>query len=263
MTLAYEHYPEDIGKWAAHYCRKYSPLYAHKAHSLLTVSEYSKQDIILQYGISPDKISVVYNGVGKEFIPLSPQEQDKIRRKYTGGDAYFLFVGTVQPRKNLDTLLRAFDRFKHRYDSPIKLLIAGRKGWNYQPVEEAYELMQAKEDVIFTGYVEDEELPAVFAGALALCYIPYLEGFGIPLLEAMACDIPILCSHVSSLPEVVGEAAIQVDPFSEEQISEAMAKLYRDSGLREKLIQAGRERRQLFSWDRSYEKVWKVLQQFL
>ena len=261
--LAYEHYPEDIGKWAARYCRKYSPIYAHKADAILTVSEYSKQDIIYQYGISRDKITVAYNGVGDNFSPIAPTLQDKIRKKYSRGNPYFLFVGTVQPRKNLDTLLRAFDKFKAKVESPIKLLIAGRKGWNYQQIEETYQLMQAREEVIFTGYIAEEELPALFGSALALCYIPYLEGFGIPLLEAMACHTPILCSHVSSLPEVVGEAAIQVDPFSEEQIVEGMIRMYTDESLRNQLVKAGQERSQLFSWDRTYQQVWKVLQQYV
>ena len=261
--LAYEHYPEDIGKWAARFCRKYSPIYARKADAILTVSEYSKQDIMYQYGIPGDKITVAYNGVGDSFTPTASPLQQRIREKYSRGNPYFLFVGTVQPRKNLDTLLRAFDSFKSKHSSPVQLLIAGRKGWNYQQIEETYQLMQAREEVIFTGYVEEEELPALFGSALALCYIPYLEGFGIPLLEAMACDTPILCSHVSSLPEVVGEAAIQVDPFSEEQIVEGMVQLYTDEGLRKQLVRAGRERRQLFSWERSYQAVWKVLQQYV
>ena len=261
--LSYEHYPEDIGKWAARYCQKYSPRYAQQAAKILTVSEYSRQDIVYQYAIREEKIHVVYNGVGDEFAPLSPREQEKVREQYSHGCPYFLFVGTVQPRKNLETLLQAYDKFRSQVSIPIKLLIAGRKGWKVEKVIETYQLMQHREEVIFTGFVPEADLPLLYGAATALCYIPYLEGFGIPLLEAMACDCPILCSNVSSLPEVVGEAALQVDPFDIEQISQGLMKLGKDQAFGKELIEKGRKQRKIYSWDRTYEEVWKVLQQFL
>ena len=261
--LAYEHYPEDIGKWAARYCRKYSPRYARKAATLLTVSEFSKQDIIYQYGIAPEKIEVVYNGVGEHFRPASQEQQVHIRRKFAQGDPYFLFVGTVQPRKNIETLLQAFDQFKAQSGHPMRLVIAGRKGWQYQRALETYQLMQHRDAVHFTGYVPEAELPALYSSAAALCYLPYLEGFGIPLLEAMACGTPIICSNVSSLPEVVGDAALQVDPFATEKVTEAMIRLMDEPGLVANLVQKGRVQCGKFSWEKTYEAVWRVLQQYL
>ncbi|MEM6633392.1 MAG: glycosyltransferase family 1 protein [Bacteroidota bacterium] len=261
--LAYEHYPEDIGKWAARYCRKYSPQYAQSATKILTVSEYSRQDIVYQYGIEEGKIHVVYNGVGENYAPIPTQEREKVRERYSQGCPYFLFVGTVQPRKNLETLLKAFDIFRSKVSIPIKLLIAGRRGWQVEKVIETYQLMQNRDEVAFTGFVPEEDLPKLYGAATALCYIPYLEGFGIPLLEAMACDCPILCSNVSSLPEVAGEAALQVDPFDTEQISQGLMRLWTDKVFRENLIKKGREQKKNYSWDRTYDEVWKVLQQFL
>jgi glycosyltransferase involved in cell wall biosynthesis len=261
--LAYEHYPEDIGKWAAHYCRKYSPIYARRAAQVLTVSQFSRQDLIDRYDLPPGKISVVYNGVSAGFTPLSEAEQAVVRARYTDSAPYFLFVGTLQPRKNLPRLLRAFARFKAAQPSPVKLVLAGRWGWKHEAIRETYEQLDCKEAVVLTGFVPEEELPSLYASALALCYVPYFEGFGIPLLEAMHSETAVISSAVSSMPEVAGEAALLVDPFSEAAIAGAMAQVYRDPGLRKRLIQAGRQQRERFSWDATYEKVWAVLESFL
>ncbi len=261
--LAYEHYPEDISPWAARYCKKYSPIYASLASHICTVSEYSKQDIIYQYQIPEDKFTVVYNGAGKAFSPIPSTLHEEIRRKFTNGHPYFLFVGTIQPRKNIESLFRAFDQYKEQYPSSTKLLIAGRKGWHYNEALEVYQLMQYRDDVIFTGFVEDVELPGLYSAAVALCYVPYLEGFGIPLLEAMYCDTAILCSNVSSIPEVVGDAAIQVDPFDITQIMKGLHSLDTDKALRTALIVKGRTQRKRFSWDITYNKIWSVISQYL
>ncbi len=261
--LAYEHYPEDISPWAARYCKKYSPYYAKLASHICTVSAYSKQDIMYHYQVSAEKISVVYNGASTAFSPLPLTLHDDIREKFTNGKPYFLFVGTIQPRKNIETLLKAFDRFKDEQPSEVKLLIVGRRGWHYREALETYQLMQHRDDVMFTGFVEDGELPALYAASLALCYIPYLEGFGIPLLEAMNCDTAILCSNVASLPEVVGEAAYQVDPFEIDQVVKGMQKLCTDPLYRTGLIVKGRTQRQKYNWDLTAHRTWSIISNFL
>lgn len=261
--IAFAHYPEDYDRWAGKFCRKYAPIYADRAASIITVSEYGKQDLVQTYGTQEDKIEVVYNGVSDSFKPVSPEERALIREKYTQGDPYFLFVGTLQPRKNIETLLQAFERFKSEHPSTLRLLIVGKKGWKYQAAEQTYLLMQHREDVHFTGFVSDEELSAIYASAFALCYIPYFEGFGLPLLEAMKSDLPIICSNTSSLPEVVGEAALSVDPCDPIAIAAAMNTIWEDVALRNALIIKGRERSKLFSWDRTAEGVWNVLERYL
>ena len=140
------------------------------------------------------------------------------------------------------------------------MLLVGRKGWKYEAALSAYEAMEHKADVHFTGFVSDEELNQIYAASQGLCYIPYLEGFGIPLVEAMQAETPIICSKVSSLPEVAGESALQVSPDDLGEISEAMYKLWSDKHLVENLIQKGRDQREKFNWDKSAERVWEVLE---
>ena len=261
--LAYEHYPQDLPRFASWYCRRYSPRYARRADQLLTVSEYSKQDIVSRYCIAPEKISVVYNGVSARFRPVPEAEQQAARAQYAGGAPFFHFVGAIHPRKNIENLLRAFDHFKQAHPSPVKLLIVGRKGWRYAGAMEVYEHMTHRDAVVFTGYVPDEALSSLYAASLGLCYVPYLEGFGIPILEAMHSETAVICSGVSAMPEVAGDAALLVDPFSVPEIAGAMAQLYHQPALRLALIGKGRVQREQFSWDLTYEKVWKVLSGYL
>lgn len=261
--IAYEHYPEDIGKWASRYCRHYSPIYAKKAAHILTVSEYSKQDIAAQYQLQEDKISVVHNGASNLFKPLHAPERQQVRDYYTDGQPYFYFVGTLHPRKNIVKLLQAFEAFRAEVNEPAKLVIVGRKGWQYLDALQTYERMQFKDDVRFTGFVADTELAKIAASALGLCYVPYLEGFGIPILEAMNCDTPVICSNLSSMPEVAGDAALLVNPNREDEIALAMTKLFKDEALRHSLIIKAQQQRQKFSWDQTYEKVWKVLSSYI
>ncbi|MEM7511205.1 MAG: glycosyltransferase family 1 protein, partial [Bacteroidota bacterium] len=261
--LAYEHYPQYIGKWAANYCLKHSPKYAERANHLLTVSDFSKKDIIDTYGIAEDKISVVYNGASEAFSPISEKEQQEVRNTYTEGAPFFHFVGAIHPRKNITSILKAFDAFRARVGESVKLLLVGRKGWKYDDALQVYEQMQYKEEVIFTGFVSDEELKKIYGASLALCYVPVFEGFGIPVLEAMQAETAVIAGDVSSIPEVAGGAAVMVDPQNVEGISAAMSKLFLDPQERKKLIEKGRIQRQKFSWDRTYELSWKVLEQFL
>lgn len=261
--LAYEHYPQDLKPFASWYCRRYSPRFAERAAHILTVSSFSKTDLVERYQLAPEKISVVYNGASPHFKPLSVAEQQVVREQYSEAKPYFHFVGTLNPRKNIENLLRAFDQFKTQTEAPHRLLIVGRKGWKYQAALDAYGNMIHKESVSFTGFVPDNELPKIYAASEALCYTPYLEGFGIPLLEAMQCETPIICSDRTSMPEVAGKAALLVNPFSVESITQAMIRIYREPALRNDLLQKARVQRQRFSWDQTYDRVWTAIEQYL
>lgn len=261
--LAYEHFPEDVDKWAARYYKKYSPRYAHQARRILTVSEFSKQDIVSLYGIDPQKITVAPNACNDFFKPVSEEVKIATRKEFSDGKPYFYFVGTIQPRKNIERLLQAFDLFRERVGESIKLLIVGRKGWKYEGAMQAFEGMKYKDEVSFTGFVSDEELNRICASSVGLCYVPYLEGFGIPLVEAMYSETAIISSNITAMPEVVGDAALLVDPYQSEQIADKMLELYRSPQLRKQLIEKGAEQRQQFSWDRSAEIIWSVLVQSL
>lgn len=256
--LNFEHFPKDIPlRYRWHY-KCFFPKFARKAKRIVTVSEFSKQDIVDCYGIAPEKIDVAYNGVNEKFAPISEEEQEAIRAKYTGGNPYFMFVGSLHPRKNLARLFTAFDLFKSQTSSNVKLLIVGEKRWWSEPIEQAYSQMRFKDDVVFAGRLSAEDLHLVTAAALASVYVSYFEGFGIPILEAFRCETPVITSNVTSMPEVADDAALLVDPFSEAAIAEGMTEML-DENVREALIEKGRERVKEFSWDRAADGIWNSL----
>ena len=256
--LNFEHFPQDFPKIHLWHYKKFFPKYAKKADKIITVSEFSKKDICECYGINPDKIHVAYNGANDIFTPINDDVKDKIRKKYSEGKPYFMFVGSLHPRKNLARLFTSFDLFKKKNNNDIKLVIVGSKRWWTEPIKNAYESMTFKDDVIFTGRLSAEDLHLVTAAALASVYVSYFEGFGIPIVEAFKCDTPVITSNVTSMPEVAAGAALLVDPFQEESIAEAMEKIL-DEKVRKQLIEKGRIRRQDFSWDKAAEMWWKCI----
>jgi glycosyltransferase involved in cell wall biosynthesis len=261
--LSFEHYPKDFSWLVSKYYRHFFPKFARKADRIVTVSEFSKQDIINTYKIPSHKIDVVHNGVNTEFRPFTSENQIKIRALYSNGFPYFLFVGSLHPRKNIARLFTAFDQFKSQTDSDVKLVIVGaRYRWSSE-IKMSFDNMKHKEDVIFTGRLPETELPGIMASAFALVYVPYFEGFGIPILEAMKSGVPVITSNLTSMPEVSGDAAINVDPFSVESISSAMVKIEKDKKLREELIIKGKDRASKFSWDKAAEELWVSMEKLL
>lgn len=258
--LNYEHYPKDLPGTESWYYRHFFPLFAAKAQKILTVSEFSKQDISKQYHIDSSKIEVVYNGADSLYKPLEEMEKKEIRNKYARGEDYFLYVSALHPRKNVKRLLEAFDKMKEVANSPIKLLLVGPHYFKNSDMEKVYRDMKFKNDVIFTGRLNVEELSKVMGAAFALVYVSYFEGFGIPLVEAMQCDIPIIASNATSIPEITKDAALIINPFSIESISSGMLELLKNEPLRKNLIELGRERRNFFSWDKTSELTWQSFQ---
>lgn len=261
--IGYEHFPEFIGGWPVRYLRRWSPRYAKWAEDLITVSEYTRQDIIQQYAVPPEKLHLVYNGCSDRFRPIDQAQRTQTQAQYSQGKPYFYFVGTIQPRKNIETLLRAFDTFKEREESPVQLVIVGRKGWRYGGAMDAFEGMQHKDAVHFTGFVPDEDLNRINAASLGLVYVPHFEGFGIPALEAMYSETAVIAARNSALPEVVGEAAILVDTTDVMGVSDAMRKLWKEPQARQRLIAQGKIQRERFSWDTAAEQVWAILERQL
>ena len=196
--------------------------------------------------------------MNEKFEPISMEEQNAIREHYTQGNPYFMFVGSLHPRKNLARLFTAFDLFKSQTPSDVKLLIVGEKRWWSEPIEQAYSQMRFKDEVVFAGRLSAEDLHKVTAAALASVYVSYFEGFGIPILEAFRCDTPVITSNVTSMPEVAGDAALLVNPFSEASIAEGMMEIL-DENVRKTLIEKGRERVKDFSWDRAADAIWSCL----
>jgi glycosyltransferase involved in cell wall biosynthesis len=258
--LNFAHYPTDL-PWAVRsYYNYFFPRFAAQATRIATVSEFSKQDIRSTYGIADDKIDVVFNGADPLYVPDKESTLLATRKKYAQSCPYFLFVGSLHPRKNIGRLLQAFSLFKDKESSPIKLLIVGHRYWWTSELEDIFRNLPHKDEVIFTGRLPQAELYHVMAAAFALTYIPYFEGFGIPLLEAMNSDVPVLTANASSLPEVAGGAALLVDPFSVEDISRGMHLLVTDVSTRKNLIEAGRIRKSTYSWDRTAALLWESME---
>lgn len=258
--LNFEHYPKDLPWMVSRYYRKMFPRFARKAMRIATVSEYSKNDIAKHYTVDHAKIDVVYNGVSGHFRPLSEAEQDAVRLSFSYNKPYFLFVGSLNPRKNLKNLFLAFDKFKETDVREIKLIVAGARMWWTDDMRFTYENMRHRSDVIFTGRVNDSELALLVASALALTYVSSFEGFGIPILEAFQCKTPVITSNVTSMPEVAGDAAILVNPFDVSEITVALQRIAGDPELRSELVRKGEEQCRKFSWDRSAELLWKCIE---
>ncbi len=261
--LAFEHYPEDVSYLVRKYYHYYFPRFAKKATRICTVSEFSKQDICQTYGISPSKIDVVYNGASSIFHPATDEIKLATKAKYSQGYEYFVYVGALQPRKNIRRLLLAFDAFKSSTNSETRLLIVGRKAWKTEDIEVTFDNMKHKVSVLFTGRIPDEELANVFGSALALIYVPYLEGFGIPILEAMQCGTPIITSNITAMPEVAGNAGILVNPLDIDAISDAMKSLDNDASLRTERSKNGLIQAQKFSWEKTAHLLWDSIQKVL
>jgi len=256
--LNFEHFPNDMPKIHLWHYKKFFPKFAEKARRIVTVSEFSKQDIVDCYHVDPAKVDVAYNGVNEVFAPLPEETQKAIRAQYSEGHPYFMFVGSLHPRKNLARLFTAFGRFKEKNSNDVKLLIVGEKRWWTEPIQKAFDAISCKDDVIFTGRLSAEELHRVTASSLASVYVSYFEGFGIPILEAFRCDTPVITSNVTSMPEVAADAALLVDPFDEDDIAGAMEKMM-DEHVRAELVAKGRERAKDFSWDHAAEVIWNSL----
>ncbi len=173
--LAYKHYPEFMDKMHKWHYAHYLPRFARKAKRIIAVSEYTRQDIVTQFDLPADKIDVVYNGAHAEYKPLSYEEKQKVKEQYTGGEEFFLFTGALHPRKNIVNLLKAFVKFKRRQRSNIKMVIVGRMAWQYSEIVKAKDRMPYKDEVIWAGYLEVEELARITASAYALVYPLYLK----------------------------------------------------------------------------------------
>ena len=261
--LNFEQYPKDLPFLERKYYRYFFPRYARKARQIVTVSNFSKKDIMNRYDIPEEKINVVYNGANEKFCPIGDAAKEETRNALSDGCPYFIFVGALHPRKNLARLFKAFDYFKEQHRSDIKLLVVGNKKYWTKDIQLAYEGMRHSDGVIFSGRMSSENLHKAVASALAMTYVSYFEGFGIPIIESYYCDIPVITSNITAMPEVAGDAAILVDPFSVKSIARGLEQAAFDMELRTRMIEKGRERRKLFTWQNSADQLWEVIEKVL
>jgi len=255
------HRPKDVPWLVRKYYNYFFPRFARKAKGIATVSSYSKKDISHAYDINPDKIDIVYNGANLIYKPIGEDEKEKVKQLYAGGKKYFVFVGTLHPRKNIARLITAFDSFKR--DNPqhdFALVIVGNKMFLTSDIERALLQSTNQNDIYFTGRLEPSELARVMAAAYALTFVPLFEGFGIPIVEAMYCDVPVICSNVTSMPEVAGDAAVYADPYNITSIVDAMYAVAESKALHDDLITKGRMQRIRYTWDRTALHLWESIQ---
>lgn len=253
--LNFEHYPNFLPYSIAKLYQKRFSIYAKRSTKIITVSNFSKQDIIKTYHINENKIDVVYNAASSNFKVLNEEEKVQTRKEFSGGNQYFIYVGSLHERKNIHGLLKAFSLFKEKSGSDMKLLLVGEKMWATAPLSE-----NLQKDVVFVGRLSDKNLGRVLASAFALTYFSFYEGFGIPLIEAMNCGVPVLCSSTTSLPEIGSDACLLADPESIEEMCDLMFQIVEDDDLRSKLIEKGFRRSKDFSWDESAEKFMKIIE---
>ncbi len=259
--LNFAHKPGDLPFWTRLYYNTLFPRYARKATRVGTVSQYSKEDIVKTYHVPPEKIDVMHNGCNVRYKPLTEEVIQSTRKKFSAGYPFFLYVGALIPRKNIARMFRAFDLFKKNDTKNVKLLIVGQKKWWTPEIDEAYANMKYQNEVVFLGRRDVDELNMLYTASLSLLFVPVFEGFGIPVLEAFHSGTAVITSRITSLPEVAGDAALFVDPYSVEDIADAMKKIASDDqSLRNMLIEKSKKRKLLFSWDKTAEQLWKTIE---
>jgi len=294
LDVSYLKYPKLFKKKDLYKLKVWGRLSIKKAEKILTISQASKSDIIKEYGVRPDKVAVVYPGVKSEIRSSKSETNTKFKmqnlkniEKFGIKNDYILFVGTLQPRKNIVRLIEAFSMVVQKYSSSersesrnqfstrqvpdgnlsssnnngLQLVIVGKKGWQYEKIFSAPEKFNVSDKVLFIEDASDEDLPALYKNAKVFILPSLYEGFGLPILEAMQNRCPVIASNVSSLPEAGGDAALYVDPNDTDDIKEKMEKLLEDENLRKELIEKGYEQVKKFSWEKSAREVLKVLEE--
>ncbi|MGE0049293.1 MAG: glycosyltransferase family 4 protein [Acidithiobacillus sp.] len=252
-------HPEWLNPRFAAWYRFLTPKLARRVRRVITVSEFTKIRLLETTGISEEKIIVIPLGVDPRFAPMDQTNTSEIAKKLgLRSDHYVLSLGSLEPRKNLGRLLRAWEIVSDRLPTDIWLVVSGAKG-NRMVFQDVPELKKLPDRVFLTGRVADEDLPKLYAGAMAFAYPSVYEGFGLPPLEAMASGAPTLVGNCASLPEVVGDAAVRVDPFDIEAIAEGLLRLLEDDTMRTKLRANGLKRVAQFNWERTAAQTWQVL----
>ncbi len=259
--LSFEHLPQTFTRRSRAQLRLTVRRTARTASHLIASSEYSRRDIIETYNVKESRVSVTPLAAPNHFAPVTNKEElSRVRATYGIKGDYILAVGSVQPRKNLPRLIAAYANLR-RTRTHVKLpalVFVGKLGWLYEETLRAVEEHKVSDDVLWTGYVPESDLPALYTGTLCFVYPSYFEGFGLPPLEAMQCGAPVIAGNQTSLPEVVGDAGLLIDPFNQQAIADALARVIDDASLRAEMRRKGLAQAEKFSWSRTAQLTLKA-----
>jgi glycosyltransferase involved in cell wall biosynthesis len=255
--LIFRLFPEHHKRLNRWYLNAALPLYCRRADAVICVSEHSKADLVRLWGIDAARVHIVYEAADPCFRPAAVEEVQMMRVRYGLPERYLLTVGTIEPRKNLVRLLDALAIVREKGDD-VRLVIVGRMGWLYQDFLHKLERFDHRDAVVRPGFVPDAALPAVYTGATATVLASVYEGFGLPILESMACGTPVVSSRTASLPELGGDAARYFDPFNVEEMAAAIREVWRDAELRRQARQKGFAQSARFSWQQAARQTMQV-----
>lgn len=260
MDVSYLHFPDTFAKKDLYQLETWTKYSVENAKKVFTISIASKNDIMKFYKKTDTDVVVTHLGIKEIEAESTKKTMEEIQKKYNVGQNYFLFVGTLQPRKNITRLIEAFSLLKQK-QADLKLVIVGRKGWKFDEILAAPDTYGVRDSVLFLDFVPDEDLPTLYANAVAYVLPSLYEGFGLPVLEAMKYDCPVITSNISSLPEAGGDAALYVNPEDVQDITVKMEQLLHDTTLRQEMIKKGRVQIKKFSWEKTAEETLAVLEQ--
>ena len=255
--LTFEKVPQYVDRQNVEFLKKFVPPSVAKADHIVTISNYTKGDLIQTYKVPDRKITVAYPGVDPvNFRPRGLEEIAAIKRKYAIEKPFILYLGTLEPRKNIPSILKAYAGLKNRQE--YSLVLAGKKGWLYEEIFQTVRKLGIEKEVIFTGYIPDDDRPILMAAAQLFVFPSFFEGFGMPVVEAQACGTPVVTSNTTSLPEAVGEGAILVDPENTNELKEAMEKILSSPKIANQLKEKGLQNARRFNWASSARKVIEI-----
>jgi len=258
--MSFIRYPQTLDRLFLLYVKILLPLIKRKADVILTISEFSKTEIIKLLKVPKEKIKVIYEGCDEKFKVINDEVRIiKVKNKYSLFQQFILNVGTLEPRKNIISLITAFNSLKKKQLIEHKLVLCGPKGWHYKDIFKKTKELKLENEIIFLGFIPEEDLPFLYNVAQVFVYPSLYEGFGLPVLEAMSCGCPVITSNVSSLPEIVGNSAILVDPLNTEELEQAILKVIKNEDLRKDLIKKGINRSKMFSWEKAAEDTYAIL----
>lgn len=254
--LHFDNYPEFLPYLTRKYYQYFFPRFIKKANRIITVSNFCKHEISEKHNIDLEKIDLVHNSTREDYFPIVEEEKKQVREKYSEGQLYFLFIGPIHPRKNLSNAIEAFLIYKRRCNDKSKLVITGSFMWRNFGSNIPFEI---NDDVIFTGYLSNSDLYKVTAAAICLLYVSYYEGFGMPILEAMSCNVPVITANRSAMPEVAGDAAIVVNPENADNIADAMINIRENTKAKDNMLVKGQINLKRFSWEQSSKHFWNSI----